>query len=449
MESKTSIKTFNCRAHPDEIVQRVSLEEGAQNPLMCIECVLAMDDKEARSKLLQFKDYTEKVIAHYNGIKDLSSSNEEIPSTLTEFLSKESEAVANLTSCVENEKKRVVVAFNQISEAFNKLIESKKTQLLKQLDDQVLTLTFNYKTYRNKIEKFYKGVNEISETDLPKFVSKINAFDTTSSLENFLKAINNDMAENASLLTADREKALEEGRKGLKDLSDTLKKQSTSVPTTVFTNQLSTDEFLKKVSEKLDVLFEEAFEIKDNIEQFSGVATIDSKILKKVSDISMLRKWVAEKAKPNFKLLYRGSRDGFTSSQFHSKCNNKGPTVVIIRSNHGKVFGAFTDKDWTSNNNYQNTNNSFLFSIDKKGKYPIKAGSESNAMYCYSTYGPTFGGGHDFYICDNCNTANSNYSNFPYSYVCTEYVNSGSSNWLAGAYNFKVEEIEVFSVQKK
>lgn len=445
----TKPKTFTCRAHPFENVQRVSLEEGAANPLMCIECVMTLDDKEAKSKLLHFKDYAEKVVAHYNGLKDMASKGESVPTNLTEFLSKEGEAIANLTACVENEKKRVVMAFNQISEQFNKLIENKKVGLLKHLDDQVLTLAFNYKTYKNKIEKFYKGVNEMAETDLPAFISKINAFETTSALETLLKSINNDMAENAALLSADSQKAFEEGKKGIAEIAEVLKKQSTATPATIFSNQLSTDEFLKKVSESLDKLFEDAFDVKDSIEQLSGIATIDSKILKKASDISMLRKWVAEKAKPNFKLLYRGSKDGFTANAFHTKCNNKGPTVVLIRSNYGKIFGAFTDKDWHSSNAYANTSNSFLFSIDKKGKYPLKAGNESTAQYCYSTYGPTFGGGHDFYICDNCNTANSNYSNFPYSYNCPDYVNNGSSNYLAGAYNFKVEEIEVYSVQKK
>ena len=449
MESKTSIKEFLCRNHPDESIQRVSMEEGAVNPLLCIECIMNSDDKEQRSKLLHFKDYVEKVVAHYNSIKETTASSEAIPENLTDFLSKEGEATANLSACIDSEKKRVEASFTQIQEQFTKLLEQKKTQLLKQLDDQVLTLAFNYKSYKNKIEKFYKGVNELSETDLPVFISKINAFDTTSSLESFLKAINIDMSENAVLLTSEREKAMEEGRKGIKELADTVKKQSTAVPSTIFTNQLSTEEFLKKVNGKLDDLFDDAFEIENNIEQITGIATMDSKILKKSSDIALLRKWVSEKAKPNFKLLYRGTRDGFDANSFHTKCNNKGPTVTVIRSNHGKIFGGYADMDWTSQNAYKNTTNNFLFSIDKKTKHGVKSGGQSNAMYCYSTYGPTFGGGHDLYICSNCNTANSNYSNFPYSYECPNYVNNGNSDYLAGGYNFKVEEIEVYAVAKK
>ena len=48
------------------------------------------------------------------------------------------------------------------------------------------------------------------------------------------------------------------------------------------------------------------------------------------------------------KLIYRGTKDGFAAKKFHLKCNYKGPTLSIIRTNKGKIFGGFTDIDWTS-----------------------------------------------------------------------------------------------------
>lgn len=451
MESQNEIKEFTCRVHSGEPVQRVSTDESAPNPLPCIECIMVNEDKEARSKLIHFDEYLEKVVSHYNNLKNLSAaSQEEVPANLTDFLSKEDEALTNLTACVESEKKKVTGAFDQISDQFQKLLQQKKTQLLKQLDDQVLILTFNFKTYRSKIEKFYKGVNDVSETDLPKLIEKINAFNNTSSLENYLKSINIDMAENSSLLTSDRVKAMEDGRKGLKEVSELLKKQTVSHPATVFTNSISTDEYVKKVFDKIEELFEEAFDITNNIEQVSGAPSLDSKILKKSSDVTMLRKWVNEKIKSsNWKLLYRGSKDGFSSANFHSKCDSKGPTVVLIKSNLGKIFGAFAEKDWSSSGSYQNSSNTFLFSIDRKAKYPLQPGHEGSSQYCNSSYGPTFGSGHDLYICNNSNTVGSSYSNFPSSFKCPDTVNNGNSSYLAGAYNFKVEEMEIFAVKGK
>eukprot|EP01084_Bolivina_argentea_P167729 291039_1 len=42
-----------------------------------------------------------------------------------------------------------------------------------------------------------------------------------------------------------------------------------------------------------------------------------------------------------FKLIYRGSRDGWKSLDFHNKCDNKGKTVVLIYANTNNVFGAY------------------------------------------------------------------------------------------------------------
>ena len=47
-------------------------------------------------------------------------------------------------------------------------------------------------------------------------------------------------------------------------------------------------------------------------------------------------------------LLFKGSRDGFKAVDFHKHCDNKGPTVTIIKSEHGKIFGGYTTVSWTS-----------------------------------------------------------------------------------------------------
>jgi hypothetical protein len=38
------------------------------------------------------------------------------------------------------------------------------------------------------------------------------------------------------------------------------------------------------------------------------------------------------------------------------------------------------------------------------------------SIYILNSYGPTFGGGHDLCISDNCDQNNSSYSNLPYSF---------------------------------
>ena len=45
------------------------------------------------------------------------------------------------------------------------------------------------------------------------------------------------------------------------------------------------------------------------------------------------------------KLLYRASRDGWAASNFHSCCDNKGPTVTVVKSGN-YIFGGYTEHHW-------------------------------------------------------------------------------------------------------
>lgn len=75
--------------------------------------------------------------------------------------------------------------------------------------------------------------------------------------------------------------------------------------------------------------------------------------------------------------------------------------------------------------------------------------SNTYSIYDDSGYGPTFGGGHDFYIANASNTNQSSYSNLGHSYLeptGNGYSSTQAKNYLAGSYNFQVKEIEVFGI---
>lgn len=57
-------------------------------------------------------------------------------------------------------------------------------------------------------------------------------------------------------------------------------------------------------------------------------------------DVKMLAAWLG--GNPVYTHLFRGTRDGFSSSTFHSKCDGQGATLILILSDKGKVFGGFT-----------------------------------------------------------------------------------------------------------
>ena len=57
----------------------------------------------------------------------------------------------------------------------------------------------------------------------------------------------------------------------------------------------------------------------------------ESEIVKKKEDLKYLSDWM-EFGIHSTKLLFRGTRDGFTADAFHSLCDNRGPTLVLVKS---------------------------------------------------------------------------------------------------------------------
>jgi len=165
----------------------------------------------------------------------------------------------------------------------------------------------------------------------------------------------------------------------------------------------------------------------------------------------LINGWIQKIKKP-WKLLYKATKDGFAATDFHKRCDGKGETISIIKSTNGNIFGGYTPKSWNQSGSYEYDVKGFLFSFVNSLNKPLKF--DSNTTYGQytqlgnSSYGPTFGGGHDFMICNNSNTTNSSYSNFGYSFTISStgyaYGNSQAQAFLAGSYNFKTTEIEVF-----
>jgi len=135
--------------------------------------------------------------------------------------------------------------------------------------------------------------------------------------------------------------------------------------------------------------------------------------------------------------LYIASKDGDSAQDFHEKCDSKGPTVVIIRTTTGNVFGGYAHGRWRSDGVWTHGTKSFLFMLRPYFvKYPKRHGN-SYAFYGGSGYGPTFGNGHDIYVHSGALT-------HPLSHVRgAAYAATGF--WLnMGAHHFRVEDYFVF-----
>ena len=113
------------------------------------------------------------------------------------------------------------------------------------------------------------------------------------------------------------------------------------------------------------------------------------------------------------KKLYQATIDGADPIYFHSKCDNIPNTLVLIKSENNKRFGGFTPIPWKSKDGYlkDNENKTFVFSLDNKKIYNLKA------VYHDEQYGPCFGyfdeitiGGNP--IEEKCLEINQNYFDY-------------------------------------
>jgi hypothetical protein len=152
----------------------------------------------------------------------------------------------------------------------------------------------------------------------------------------------------------------------------------------------------------------------------------------------------------SFALLYRGSRDGFESSAFHSRCDGHGETVTIIVSDNDCIFGGYSPCTWSSVISVvpDPGSTSFLFTIKNVHNLParvFKLKHPENGICTNPGYGPCFGSGNDLSIGSPCTGSNKNWSSLGGAYENDTRVYS--LKVLAGSYRFAVRDIEVFKLQ--
>ena len=70
-------------------------------------------------------------------------------------------------------------------------------------------------------------------------------------------------------------------------------------------------------------------------------------------------------------LLYRASRDGWKYADFHSRCDNKGATITLFRTDDGRVCGGFTSVSWDTSWSNKTDSKAFVFSLDRQLVFPV------------------------------------------------------------------------------
>jgi hypothetical protein len=175
----------------------------------------------------------------------------------------------------------------------------------------------------------------------------------------------------------------------------------------------------------------------------------DTKILSVNSQIELNK--LSEFDNQQWQLIYRASRDGYTAKAFHQSCDGCFPTICVIRSEDGFIFGGFTSVPWSSTNEEKTDTSAFLFTLKnphgiKPTKYPIHERAVKFAVSHNPNKGLTFGsaqnGGVDLLL----HSPFSDYNNqtfFPQSYQDTT---NKSRLTFAGEPYFACDDVEIFTL---
>ena len=178
----------------------------------------------------------------------------------------------------------------------------------------------------------------------------------------------------------------------------------------------------------------------------SNILQYDSKLITNISQIELIKTGIKNydnSKKIKLSLLFRASRDGDTIKAFHDRVDGISPTISLIETKTNYIFGGFTDHAWDSKSGCVNTNNTFMFSFNKKKIYIGKNGGH---ICCGNDCGPFFCGGSG--VCgDNYFKTNNSYewelkTNMGYFDGFTEEF-----ELVGGVKNFMVNEVEVFKVE--
>lgn len=159
--------------------------------------------------------------------------------------------------------------------------------------------------------------------------------------------------------------------------------------------------------------------------------------------LSQLENWLGEGELTLTNIFTKTSEA--TSYDFHNAADGKGRTFTLMsasQNNNVKTIGGYNPLSWDSSGSYHMALGGFIFNLTDS-VLKTQPGYFGNIYQTYNTssYGPTFGGGHDIYV----DTSLSNSYSFGYSYG-NDYGKSIVDGSQYIGQNIKIDALEVFTI---
>ena len=304
---------------------------------------------------------------------------EEISNTLNDSINNLKKISEKITKTKEELKLNIQKIFTTIRNALN----NREDELLLEVDKKFEDIYFD--------EKIIK--------QLEKLPNKVKL-----SLE---KSKNIESNINKSALFLNECIKIEKNISDINKIDDVVKKCQNSINQEI---KLDTNEQINLLIEKIKI-FGKIYVMN----KFFFDTSIINDDLKKLA----ICNWIKQKINNNqikFKKIFTLSINGSSYEDFHKYCDNKGPTLTLVKTTNNKIFGGFTPLNWESGNDLlkvDKNNQTFIFSLDLMKKFDM-INNEKAAIYCDKMKGPIFGAS-DINIQSNmkkCITYANKYTNF-------------------------------------
>ena len=163
----------------------------------------------------------------------------------------------------------------------------------------------------------------------------------------------------------------------------------------------------------------------------------DEKILNSAlpNEEKFIRDALGKNVKKEIKaLLYSARKDGDDAQTFHSKCDNKGELLYLIKTTQDIVFAIYINRPLRSDGNSRT--DSLQMVISPAHNFAIKSLSENATYHCNSNGGATF----------HCMQLNTPFL----SSNCVDIQSCSDFNlpcYPTGNSSYQIKELEVYSLQ--
>ncbi|KAF2075716.1 hypothetical protein CYY_002959 [Polysphondylium violaceum] len=307
------------------------------------------------------------------------------------------------------------------------------------INENVEKLLLENKSNNNKIDLFLNKIESLVKVNDSLNQKIENLYEENKkSIDNY----NNEIG-----LLSDKIKSLERVNQSIHQQQCTLKEQQhksmEKIESLTKANESLHQQLKNQIYSLESKLSEQNLEIDDKESKTcKDIETCEQDLLflKRHSFFKIIKFWINDKT-IDFELLYKASNADFSTSSFHSTCDGKGPTITLIETTDGDVFGGYNSQSWSSDCKWYGDDKCFIFTlVNKHGIKPTKySPGIQNTHYVGSgrNYGPIFGSGYDIGV----GLEGGSRQRFPWTYCDT--TGKGESTLTPTKY-FAIKTVEIY-----